>query len=114
MAEFVDAPKDSDVIVQHVRECAAVSSTEAAFVCSLHKVGLLIRPGFVSVGDELLLVAYDVALPTHGDVPPSWHCISDLHRDLSLHQLRQSWERSEELQAQAWEEWEAHSFEPLV
>ena len=113
MAESVEYQTASDVIVQRVRECAAVSFTEAAFVCSLHKAGFLIRPGFVSWGDELLLVAYDVALPTHGDVSPSWHCISDVHRDLSLHHLRQSWESSGELQAQAWQEWQSHSVEAL-
>ncbi len=80
-------------LARMVREAAVVSRDEAEFVRRLRGSEVLLRPRFVTGGQDAV-VGYSVALRTQDGETPIWFGGGKLANDLTLPNLRQFWRQS--------------------
>jgi hypothetical protein len=76
-----------------VRKASIESKDEAEFVRRLRDSRVLVRPRFGTGGQDTV-VGFSVALKTTVGEPPVWFGGGKLSRDLTLPNLRQSWDRA--------------------
>ena len=76
-----------------VRKASIESKDEAEFVRRLRDSRVLVRPRFGTGGQDTV-VGFSVALKTTVGEPPVWFGGGKLSRDLTLSNLRQSWDRT--------------------
>ena len=93
-------------LARMVREASVASRDEAEFVRRLRGNGVLLRPRFETGGKEAV-VGYSVALRTLVGTAPIWFGGGKLAKDLTLPNLRQSWEVSAADRKSAVIEWSA-------
>ncbi|NMD58328.1 relaxase/mobilization nuclease domain-containing protein [Tsukamurella columbiensis] len=111
-------------LARRVRAAATASSDEKAFVTTLRRSGVLVRPRYAKGGRDQV-IGYSVALrpgsidenvtgkatTRDGKSAPLWYGGSKLAKDLSLVQLRNGWASTAESERAALDAWSARKAE---